>query len=65
MKSKTHVIVCLFSLISIFSYAQTSSGTWDSSTATYINNTHGISWKLIDDVEWSGRPIVCDGTFCS
>jgi len=49
-------------LMTVGAFSQTSSGSWNSRTATYTNTTHGITWQLIDDWTWSGRPILADGT---
>lgn len=49
-------------LMTVGAFSQTSSGSWNSRTATYTNTTHGITWKLIDDWSWTGRPILAEGT---
>ncbi len=51
--------ICLFASLA---YAQTSSGSWNSRTATYTNTAHGITWKLIDEWTWVGRPILTEST---
>ena len=48
--------------MALVAFSQTSSGTWNSRTATYTNTTHNLTWKLIDDWTWSGRPILAEGT---
>lgn len=48
--------------MTVGAFSQTSSGSWNSRTATYTNTTHGITWKLIDDWSWTGRPILAEGT---
>lgn len=55
-------LVILFILYSIPSFCQTSSGTWDDKTATYTNRAHKLSWKLIEDLKWDGRPILANST---
>lgn len=54
MKRTVICIVALF--FSVILFAQTSSGTWNSATATYTNTKHNLSWKLIDELTWVGRP---------
>ena len=49
-------------LVTTISFAQTSSGTWNNATATYTNTNHGITWKLIDELNWVGRPILTGST---
>ena len=57
------IILSLLLVLSGFSLtAQTSSGTWNSRTATYTNDTFGVKWTLIDDVSWVGRPILTGST---
>lgn len=53
------IVIVAFSLAT---FAQTSSGVWNSKTATYTNTTHKITWQLIEDAEWVGRPILGEGT---
>lgn len=55
-------IVIFILLTATISSAQTSSGTWNSRTATYTNTNHGLTWKLIDDWTWVGRPILAEST---
>ena len=52
--------IFLFAAILQVAYTQTSSGTWNSKTATYTNATHKITWHLIEDWDWDGRPIKGD-----
>ena len=59
---KKYIIAVLLATVSLLSYSQTSSGQWNSSTATYINPAHKIIWQLIDDLEWIGRPILTEST---
>ena len=59
---KKTILTLLLAIIPIFAFSQTSSGTWNSRTATYTNATHNITWQLFDDLVWSGRPILTDGT---
>ena len=50
-------------VLSVFSLtAQTSSGIWNSRTATYSNDRYGVKWTLIDEVSWVGRPILTEST---
>lgn len=49
-------------LIAFVSFAQTTSGVWNSATATYTNSQHGIKWKLIEDWDWEERPILSKST---
>ena len=60
MKRTLLSIIALF--IALAAYSQTSSGTWNSKTATYTNSTHKITWQLIEDLTWVGRPILTDET---
>ena len=55
-------LVILLLLYSLPSICQTSSGTWDDKTATYTNRAHKLSWKLIEDLKWDGRPILANST---
>jgi len=48
----------VFVAISIVGLSQTSSGIWNSKTATYTNTVHKITWQLIEDLEWVRRPIL-------
>lgn len=59
---KKFIITFTALLLSLMAYAQTSSGTWNSRTATYSNSTYKITWKLIDDWTWVGRPILTEST---
>ncbi len=60
MKRIFIIIVLVVSSISLF--AQTSSGVWNSNTATYTNSAHKITWQLLDEFTWVGRPILTDNT---
>lgn len=60
MKKIAYCLVVL--LFSSLLMAQTSSGTWDSETATYTNAKHNITWNLIDELTWIGRPILTEST---
>ena len=55
-------LVILLLLYSLPSICQTSSGTWDDKTATYTNRAHKLSWTLIEDLKWDGRPILANST---
>ena len=58
---KAIIILCgLF--VTALSFGQTSSGTWNSTTATYANTKHGITWELISELDWVGRPILTEST---
>lgn len=59
---KKTILIQLLAIIPLFAFSQTSSGTWNSRTATYTNTTHNITWQLIDELTWVGRPILTDGT---
>ena len=59
---KKVITSALLALVSLFVFSQTSSGLWNSRTATYTNSTHKISWQLIEDLEWIGRPILSGST---
>ena len=59
---KKTISILLLAFTPIFAFSQTSSGIWNSRTATYTNATHHITWQLIDDLTWVGRPILTDGT---
>jgi len=57
--------VLVYITLAFFSWtsqAQTSSGTWNNKTATYVNTAHQITWQLIDEWTWTGRPILTEGT---
>ena len=55
-------LIILLTFWAIPSLGQTSSGTWDDKTATYTNKAHKLSWKLIDELKWDGRPILTSST---
>ena len=55
---KKIIFATLLAAISLLSYSQTSSGQWNSTTATYTNSTHKITWKLLEEFDWIGRPIL-------
>ena len=55
-------LIILLTFWAIPSLGQTSSGTWDDKTATYTNKAHKLSWKLIDELKWDGRPILTSTT---
>ena len=55
-------LATLLATVSLFAFSQTSSGLWNSSKATYTNSVHKITWKLIEDLEWIGRPILSEST---
>ena len=57
---KTFLAVLLL-FVPFMSYSQTSSGVWNSTTATYTNSVHNITWKLIEDLSWIERPFLTDG----
>jgi len=59
MKKTFLTVLMLF--IPFLSYSQTSSGVWNSTTATYTNSVHKITWKLIEDLSWIERPFLTDG----
>lgn len=59
---KKVIISALLAFLSLSTFSQTSSGTWNSRTATYTNTVHGITWNLIEDWTWIGRPILTNGT---
>ena len=45
--------ITLFAMfVAMISYAQTTSGVWNSTTSTYTNTQHGIRWKLIEEWDW-------------
>lgn len=57
------IVFCFVTLFfSALLLAQTSSGTWNSATATYTNSKHNLSWKLLDELTWVGRPILTEST---
>lgn len=49
-------------MFSLNAFSQTSSGNWNSSSAIYSNTSHKITWQLIEDLEWIGRPIISEST---
>ena len=55
---KRVILALLLVFISTTTFTQTSSGAWNSETATYTNSAHKITWQLIEDAEWVGRPIL-------
>lgn len=55
-------LATLLAMVSLFAFSQTSSGLWNSSTATYTNSAHKITWHLIEDLDWIGRPILSGST---
>ena len=59
---RKYLLTLLTALISVTAFSQTSSGSWNSRTATYTNSTHKIRWQLLDDLTWTGRPILTEGT---
>ena len=46
----------------LMGYSQVTSEQWNSSTATYSNKAHKITWQLIEDLNWIGRPITSGST---
>lgn len=52
----------LLAMVSLFAFSQTSSGLWNNSTAKYTNSAHKITWQLIEDFDWIGRPILSEST---
>lgn len=55
--------ITLFAMfVAMISYAQTTSGVWNSTTSTYTNTQHGIRWKLIEEWDWEERPILSRST---
>lgn len=60
MRYSFTTIMALF--LSVMAIAQTSSGSWNAKTATYTNAKYGITWTLIEELEWVGRPILTDDT---
>ena len=59
---KRIILIITSAVISLTVLAQTSSGTWNSRTATYTNTTHKITWQLDDELSWVGRPILTEST---
>ena len=60
MKRFLLTIISLFVAMSVFS--QTSTGSWNSTTSTYTNATHKVTWQLKEGWTWAGRPILTDNT---
>ncbi len=57
------IIVTLLAIFCVtIAYSQTSSGTWNNKTATYTNASYGITWTLIEGLDWIGRPILTEST---
>ena len=59
---KRIILILTTLLVCVCAYSQTSSGSWNSRTATYSNSAHKITWKLIEEWTWVGRPIFTEGT---
>ena len=59
---KSIVFYILFLVSSLPTIAQTSEGKWDAESATYTNAKHGISWTLVEGMDWEGRPILTNST---
>jgi hypothetical protein len=59
---KRTILTIIVTLFSFIAFSQTSSGVWNSKTANYTNTTHKITWQLIEDFEWIGRPILEEST---
>ncbi|WP_028907020.1 hypothetical protein [Xylanibacter ruminicola] len=59
---KKNILFIILGLVPLFVYSQTSSGRWNNITATYTNETHQITWKLIEGLDWIGRPILSEST---
>jgi|LSQX01.3.fsa_nt_gb hypothetical protein len=59
---KRTIMTFLVTLLSVIALSQTSSGTWNNATATYTNVKHGITWTLIEGLDWIGRPILTEST---
>lgn len=59
---RKYLLTLLTAFISIAAISQTSSGLWNSKTATYTNSTYKIKWQLLDDLTWGSRPILTEGT---
>lgn len=59
---KRVILSLLLILSSISLTAQTSSGTWNTRTATYSNDRYGVKWTLIENISWVGRPILTEST---
>lgn len=56
-------LATLLATVSLFAFSQTNSGLWNSSKATYTNSAHKITWQLIEELDWVGRPILGEDTF--
>lgn len=57
------ILLSILMLLSVISLAaQTSSGYWDSKTATYTNDQYGVRWSIIKELSWVGRPILTGTT---
>ena len=59
---KKVILATLLAMVSLYVFSQTNSGLWNSSTATYTNSAHKITWQLIEDLDWIGRPILSGST---
>jgi len=59
---KRVILVFILTFILGEAFSQTSSGVWNSKTATYSNSVHKITWQLIEEAEWIGRPILEEST---
>ena len=59
---KRVILVFILTFILGEAFSQTSSGVWNSKTATYSNSVHKITWQLIEEAEWIGRPILGEST---
>ena len=59
---KRIVLVFFLTFILGEAFSQTSSGVWNGKTATYSNSVHKITWHLIEEAEWIGRPILEEST---
>ena len=55
-------LATLVATVSLFAFSQPRSGLWNSCKATYTNPAHKITWQLIEDLEWIGRPILSEST---
>ena len=59
---KKSILASLFVLLSLSAFGQSSSGKWDVFTSKYTNTAHNITWQLLNNVTWVGRPILTEGT---
>ena len=59
---KKIIVSALVLLMSVTAFSQAKSGTWNKATATYSNAKYGVTWKLLEGLEWVGRPILTDDT---